>query len=78
MSQQYGEYDEKKADDKFTDALKKGRFKTPAKFFSLAKDYGLAVQLPKTLNEAKEEVVYRDLLDNDEQVTDLQIYGQSL
>ncbi|WP_233603982.1 PriCT-2 domain-containing protein [Pedobacter sp. KBW01] len=75
VSKQYSDYDYDKAQEKFNDALQKGNFKTPAKFFSIAKDYGLEVKMPKTISEAKEEVVYRDLLDSDEQVDDLIKYG---
>jgi hypothetical protein len=75
VSRQYGEYDFDKAEEKFTDAINKGQFKTPAKFFSLAKNYGLQIQMPKTISEAKEEVTYKQLLEDDEQVNDHIAYG---
>jgi hypothetical protein len=75
VSKQYGEYDPKSTDEKFSDAISKGKFTTPAKFFSLAKDYGLEVQLPKTISEAKEEQTYKQILNDDEQVNDHIAYG---
>ncbi|MFD2741941.1 MULTISPECIES: BT4734/BF3469 family protein [Sphingobacterium] len=53
VSQIYAFYDHKAADDKFTDAIKKGRFKSAAKFFSLANAYGLDSKLPRTIQEAQ-------------------------
>lgn len=54
-----GEYDAEQTDKKFTDALQKGKFKTPAKFFVIAKDYGIVPQKQKkkqtTDNSVSEE-----------------------
>lgn len=42
-------YTEKDANYKFNDALQKGRFQNPAKFFVLAKAAGVEISLPKEL-----------------------------
>ncbi|MCX2473546.1 PriCT-2 domain-containing protein [Pedobacter sp. MC2016-05] len=75
ISKQYSEYNEKEAEEKFDNALTKGRFTTPGKFFTLARDYGLETKMPKTIAEKKEEADFRDHLDTDEEVDDLRKYG---
>ncbi|WP_285055167.1 BT4734/BF3469 family protein [Pedobacter ginsengisoli] len=75
VSKIYSEYDQKKTDEKFDNAVATTKFTTPNKFFTLAREYGLQIYLPKTIAEKKDEVTYRDLLDNEEQVDDMSVYG---
>lgn len=75
VSKLYSEYDEKEADAKFDDALAKGRFTTPAKFFSLAKDYGIETKMPRTIAEKQEELTYMELLGDAEHADDMTTYG---
>lgn len=60
---------------KFDDALTKGRFKTPAKFFSLAKDHGLSVKLPITLQEAQKTAEAKQIIGDQENTDDYVKYG---
>ncbi|MGJ1296524.1 BT4734/BF3469 family protein [Sphingobacterium spiritivorum] len=71
---QYNDNDED-PDKKFNDALAKGKFKTPAKFFSLAKDFGLEVKLPRTIEEAKKKAEVRDIIQDEKSVDDYEAYG---
>lgn len=75
VSRIYGEYDEKEAEAKFTDALYKGKFKTPAKFFSIAKDYGLETKMPKTIQEKKDELTYFDILGDEGLAEEMAAFG---
>lgn len=75
ISRIYSGYDEKEANEKFDNALAKGRFKTPAKLFSIAKDYGLAVALPKTIAEKKEEADYKEIIGNEANADDYLKFG---
>jgi hypothetical protein len=47
ISRLNAKYDEKDTDAKYDNALKTSRFTTPAKFFQIAKDYGVDVSKPK-------------------------------
>lgn len=51
ISSQNAKYDEKATDEKFDNALKTGRFRNPAKLFSICKDYGVDVRKPKASTE---------------------------
>lgn len=75
VSRQYSEYDAKEADEKFDNALKTGRFRTPAKFFSIAKDYGLDVKLPRTIAEKKEQADIKDIIGDEALADDYLMYG---
>lgn len=71
---QFNDYDEDPR-AKFTDALTKGKFKTPAKFFSLAKDHGLNVQLPRTIQEAQKAADAKQVIGDDDSADDYVKYG---
>ncbi|MNK53051.1 hypothetical protein D3C87_720020 [compost metagenome] len=75
VSKIYSEYNQKEAEAKFDDALAKGRFKTPGKFFSLAKDYGLETKMPKTLQEKQAELTYLDILGDADQAEEMTHFG---
>ncbi|MDB4919828.1 BT4734/BF3469 family protein [Mucilaginibacter sp.] len=47
-------YTVRDADYKFNDALRKGRFQTPAKFFAMAKAAGVQIVMPKKIEPVKE------------------------
>lgn len=55
---------------KFDDALAKGKFTTPAKFFSLAKNCGLEVKLPRTMQEAQKAADAKQVIGDDESTDD--------
>ncbi|GAB2798611.1 hypothetical protein GCM10027275_50210 [Rhabdobacter roseus] len=55
ISRLNAKYDEHDADAKFENALKTTRFTSPAKFFSICKDYGLDVSRPKPEKKPKPE-----------------------
>lgn len=71
---QFNDYDEDPR-AKFNDAIQKGKFKTPAKFFSLAKDHGLSVKLPITLQEAQKTAEARQIIGDEENTNDFVKYG---
>src|SRR5690606_3173998 len=75
VSSLYTEYDKNQADEKFTNALQKGRFKTPNKFFTIAKEYGLKTQLPITIDEAKAKAEVKDIIGNDHDAEDYLKFG---
>lgn len=76
VSRQYSEYEYQEADDKFTNALQtRNKIKNAAKFFSIAKDYGLDVRLPKTIAEAQDEITYKDIIGDEEMTDDFLKYG---
>lgn len=60
---------------KFDDALKKGKFKTPAKFFSLAKDHGLAISLPRTIEQANKDAELRVAIPDENSFEEQKKYG---
>ena len=62
---QFNDYDEDPR-EKFNNALTKGKFKSPAKFFSLAKDYGIDVKLPRTMAEAQKAAEVKQVIGDDE------------
>lgn len=71
---QFNDYDEDPR-EKFNNALAKGKFKTPAKFFSLAKDYGIDVKLPRTMAEAQKAAEVKQVIGDDEAEDDYLKYG---
>src|SRR5690606_26484218 len=90
VSQFHSEYDDKYADEKFTDALNgrerdaegnvveskaKKKIHKPTKFFSIARDHGLEVKLPRSVEEKKKEVDARLAIGNVEYFEDWQKYG---
>lgn len=75
VSKIYSEYNAQEAEAKFNDALAKGKFTTPAKFFSLAKDYGLETKMPKTIAEKQDELTYMELLGDQEHADNMTTFG---
>ena len=88
VSKMNSEYEVKATDDKFSDALAKGRgkqdpngkrergaIKTPAKFFTIAKDYGVRTQLPSTIQEAQKAAEAKQVIGDDDQSNDYVKYG---
>lgn len=75
VSKIYSGYVEKDADEKFDDALLKGRFKKPGKFFSLAKENGLEVTLPRTIQQAQKVADAKEVIGDDESTDDWAKYG---
>jgi len=71
---QFNDYDEDPR-AKFNDALQKGKFKTPAKFFSLAKDHGLITSLPRTIEEANKEAELRKRIPDENSFEEQKKYG---
>ncbi len=71
---QFNDHDEDD-DAKFNDALKNGKFKTPAKFFKLAKESGLDVKLPQSVQEAIRKAEVKQSIGDDEQTNDYLKYG---
>lgn len=71
---QFNDHDEDD-DAKFNDALKNGKFKTPAKFFKLAKEAGLDVKLPQSIQEAIRKAEVKQSIGDDEQTNDYLKYG---
>src|SRR5690606_2611442 len=57
-----GAYTRADADYKFTDAIRKSRFKTPAKFFKLCSNHGISTKKPKTIDQAKAEKDVKDII----------------
>src|SRR5690606_5734437 len=51
-------------DDKFTEALKNGKFKNPNKFFSLAKDSGLDTSMPRTIDQENKAIQAKATIGN--------------
>jgi len=68
-------YKQEEADKKFDDFLKNGRFKTPAKFFAIAKLHGLLIAKPRTIAEKKEEADLNDIIGNDDNASDYIKFG---
>ena len=68
-------YNQKEADRKFDNALTTARFKNPAKFFALCKNHGIKTALPKTIDEAKAEADYSEIIGKEENVQDYLKYG---
>ena len=68
-------YKQAEADKKFDDALAKTKFKTPAKFFAICKNYGINVSLPKTIAEAKAEADYSAIIGNESDTQDYLAFG---
>ena len=60
---------------KFDDALAKGKFTTPAKFFSLAKNCGLEVKLPQSIMEKQKMNEACEVIGNEVQAKDWVEYG---
>lgn len=75
VSANHPEYKPEEADKKFDDFLKNGRFRTPAKFFAVAKLHGLLVSQPKTIAEKKDELDIRDIIGDDLQADDYWKFG---
>src|SRR5690606_24212547 len=75
VSKIHGEYNEADADAKFDDAIAKGRFKTPAKFFALAKDHGLNTKMPVTLQEAQKAAQAKEVIGDEDSADDYVKYG---
>src|SRR5690606_11201375 len=71
---QFNDYDEDPR-AKFNNALTKDKFNTPAKFFSLAKDHGLNVQLPRTIQEAQKTAEAKQIIGDEDQADDYVKYG---
>jgi hypothetical protein len=68
-------YKQPEADKKFDDALAKTKFKTPAKFFAICKNYGINVSLPKTIADAKAEADYSAIIGNEADTQDYLAFG---
>jgi len=68
-------YNEKDADEKFDNAIKTCKFKTPAKFFLLAKAFGIKTEQPRTIAEKKEEADLNDIIGNDDNASDYIKFG---
>src|SRR5690606_29915720 len=75
VSKIHGEYNEADADAKFDDAIAKGRFKTAAKFFSMAKDHGLNIKMPVTLQEAQKAAEAKEVIGDEDSADDYVKYG---
>ncbi|GGH28410.1 DUF927 domain-containing protein [Sphingobacterium alkalisoli] len=71
---QFNDHDEDD-DAKFNDALGKGRFKSPAKFFALAKDAGLSIALPRTLQEVQKKAEALQIIGDQSNTDDFVKYG---
>lgn len=71
---QFNDYDEDPR-EKFNDALTKGKFKTPAKFFALAKDHGLNIKMPVTIQEAQKAAEAKEVIGDDDSADDYVKYG---
>lgn len=71
---QYNDYDEDPR-AKFNDALHKGKFKTPAKFFALAKDAGINTKVPVTIQEAQRVANAKQIIGDDDNSDDYVKYG---
>jgi len=71
---QFNDHDEDD-DAKFNDALKNGKFKTPAKFFKLAKEAGLDIKLPQSIQEAIRKSEVKQSIGDEDQANDYLKYG---
>ncbi len=68
-------YSPQDADDKFTNALTTSKFKTPAKFYTLCKNFNIQTSEPKTIAQKKDEADYKELIGNDANADDYLKYG---
>lgn len=71
---QYNNNDED-PDKKFDDALQNGKFKTPNKFFSLARAAGLNTKLPRTIQDAQKQAEIEDIIGDKEYTDTHMAYG---
>lgn len=75
VSKLYNGYDKKVADEKFDDALNKGRFKNANKFFSLARQEGLSTELPTTIQEAQKKAEVKQVIGDDDSTNEFLQFG---
>jgi len=88
ISRFHGEYSEQYADEKFTDALNgrardeegniiksKGKIHKPTKFFTIAREHGLDVKLPRTIEEAKKAADARVTIGDENAFDEFEKYG---
>lgn len=68
-------YSPQDADDKFTNALTTSKFKTPAKFYVLCRNYNIQTAEPKTIAEKKDEADYKEIIGNDANAEDYLKFG---
>lgn len=73
---QFNDHEEDVDDDqKFDDALKNGRFSTPAKFFSLAKNCGLEIVIPKTIQQKQKAADIKSVISEEDSAEEQIQYG---
>lgn len=76
VSAQNGAYDAKLTDEKWANALAtRKRIKHPTRFFSIAKDYGLSIKAPRTLDEAQQHSDAKAIIGDDDSTDDFLKYG---
>lgn len=75
ISENHPEYDKKLADEKFDNALEKGRYTTFKKFFQIARDHGLSINLPITIQEAQKSAEAKQIIGDEENTNDYLKYG---
>lgn len=68
-------YEPKDADYKFTDALTKSKFKTPAKFYTLCKNFNIKTSEPKTIAEHRDEADINDIIGDEYGANDYLKFG---
>ncbi|MEI2274739.1 PriCT-2 domain-containing protein [Sphingobacterium sp. ML3W] len=75
VSKFHAEYDPKATDDKFDDAVKKGRFQTAGKFFKIAQSEGCEIKLPRTIEEQQKLADAKSIIGDPDSGEDWAKYG---